>query len=161
MLGLVHLGAAMAALVLGLATIARPKGTPAHRMLGGAYAVLLLVVDIAALAIPRGDDGFGPFQVLAVISLVTLGVGIVPMWVLPRTEGVIAVHAITMSFSYVGLVGAGLSQAAAQAFPDSSAMAVVAASLATFAVGTLAIVARVPGAIGALSRSRPEAGDAA
>lgn len=151
MIGLLHAGAAVAALLLGLVTVARPKGTPRHRVLGGAYAVLLLVVDMAALAIPRDEAGLGPFQVLAVVSLVTVSVGIVPMWVLPRTEGVIAVHGITMSFSYVGLVAAGLSQAAAQALPDSSTVAVVAASLVTFVLGTLVIVARVPGAVGARS----------
>ena len=115
------------------------KGTTRHRIVGGCYAGALLMVNLGALTLSGGSGRFGPFQVLAIISLSTLLAGLVPMRLLPRTTGGIAAHGITMGFSYVGLVAAGLSQVAAQSFPHHTGMAVLAASLATFAVGAVAI----------------------
>ena len=151
----VHVGAALSCLALGAVVIACRKGTTRHRILGGSYAVVLLLVNIAALSIPRSGRGLGPFQILAIVSLATLVAGLVPMWVMRRTEGVVAVHAITMCFSYVGLVAAGLSQIAAERFPDQAAVAVTSVSVLTFAIGSWAIFVRVPRAITQLGGPQP------
>lgn len=143
----IHVDAAVAGLVLGALVIAMRKGTTRHRVAGGCYAVLLLVVNVAALAIPRSASGVGAFHVLAVFSLATLVAGFVPMWVRPRSEGIVAVHGITMCFSYAGLVAAGLSQAAAERFPEQAAAAVMITSAVTFAVASVAIFTRVPKAM--------------
>jgi uncharacterized membrane protein len=143
----IHVGAAVAGLVLGAAVIAMRKGTARHRIAGGCYAALLLVVNVAALSLPRSVSGLGAFHVLAILSLATLAAGLVPMWVRPRTERIVAVHGITMCFSYAGLVAAGLSQAMAERFPGQAVAAVTVTSAVTFAVASIAIYTRVPRAL--------------
>lgn len=151
-MSVVHIIGAGAALLLGALVIVMPKGTTRHRVVGAGYVVSLLVVNVAALTIPRGAPGLGPFHVLAIISLATLTAGLAPMWVMRRTPSVLAFHAITMCFSYVGLVAAGLSQVAAELTPGSAALAVTGTSFVTFAVGAMLIFTRVPRI---LSQPRP------
>ena len=147
---IVHVSAAIMALLLGASVLATPKGTTWHRRLGAAYATSLLLANIGALTM-TGDSGqFGAFQLLAVLSLATLLVGLGLMRRRARTEQVIATHAIIMGFSYVGLVAAGLSQLAAHAAPDHRATAVLATSAGTFTLGAVAIFTTVPRALHSL-----------
>lgn len=149
----VHVGAAVVALALGAVVFAMRKGTTRHRAVGACYAGTLLLSNAVALTVTRSTGDFGPFHVLAVVSLSTLAIGLVPMWVLPRSPRVIAVHGITMAFSYVGLVAAGLSQAVTHVIPDHSGAGVIATSVVTFAVGGTLIFGITP-----RSLARTEAG---
>jgi uncharacterized membrane protein len=47
----VHAFAAMAAFPLGVVQSAAPKGTPAHRTMGWAWAALMVVVSVSAFFI--------------------------------------------------------------------------------------------------------------
>ena len=107
----VHVGAAVIALVLGAVVLAMRKGTTRHRIVGGCYAGALLMVNLGALTLSGGSGRFGPFQVLAIISLSTLLAGLVPMRLLPRTTGVIAAHGITMGFSYAVAIFGSIDRA--------------------------------------------------
>lgn len=68
---LIHLGAALAALVLGIAVFLRRKGNFAHRVLGRAWVGLMLVTAISTYWI-RGGGTFSWIHGLSVISLVAL-----------------------------------------------------------------------------------------
>ena len=144
----VHVGAAVVALVLGAVVFAMRKGTIRHRAVGACYVGTLLLSNAVALTVTRSTGGFGPFHVLAIVSLCTLVVGLVPLWILPRGPRAIAVHGITMGFSYVGLVAAGLSQAVAQLVPAHSGVGVIATSALAFTVGAALIFSITPRSLG-------------
>ena len=73
--GWLHFLGALLALATGLVVLLNRKGTPTHRVLGTIYVVLLVGLNIAALSLHR-EDVFGPFHVLAVLSLATIVVGV-------------------------------------------------------------------------------------
>lgn len=151
----IHAGAAIAALVLGAVVVSMSKGTTRHRAAGACYVGLLLLSNAVALTLTRTTGGFGPFHVLAIVSLCTLAVGLVPMWILPRSPGAIAVHGITMGFSYIGLVAAGLSQAVAQLIPEHSSAGVLATSVITFTLGAAVIFRLTPRSLARTHASSP------
>ncbi len=68
---LIHLGAALAALVLGTGVFLRRKGTFGHRMLGRTWVGLMLVTAISTYWI-RSSGGFSWIHGLSVIALVAL-----------------------------------------------------------------------------------------
>lgn len=68
---LTHLGAALAALVLGSAIFLRRKGNLSHRVLGRAWLGLMLVTAISTYWI-RGSGSFSWIHGLSVISLAAL-----------------------------------------------------------------------------------------
>jgi uncharacterized membrane protein len=153
-----HVAAAISALVLGTVVVSTRKGTPRHRVMGSCYVIAILLTNIVALTVTRSTGGFGPFHVLALVSLCTVAAGIVPMWLFPRSAAVIAAHGITMGFSYVGLIAAGLSQAVAHLIPAQSGAGVVATSVVTFAAGAALIFRLIPRALsGAEAKGRDPA----
>ena len=68
---LIHVGAALAALVLGIAVFLRRKGTFGHRVLGRAWVGLMLLTAVSTYWI-RSSGGFSWIHGLSVISLVAL-----------------------------------------------------------------------------------------
>lgn len=68
---LIHLGAALAALVLGIAVFLRRKGTFAHRVLGRAWVALMLVTAISTYWI-RSSGSFSWIHGLSVVALIGL-----------------------------------------------------------------------------------------
>lgn len=142
---LAHVAAATSGLVLGAVVLVRGKGTSAHRAIGGVYAGILVLVNAAALGLHR-DATFGVFHWLAVVSLVTLVVGLTPLLLGRRSGPAIATHAYCMTWSYAGLVAAGSGQLAASRGPDSPAT-VPATIGAVLLACALAIAWRVPPAV--------------
>ena len=98
-----HVLAALSALGAGAAVLLMAEGTRLHRMIGVVYAVALVLVDVAALSLHR-ENTFGVFHVLAVVSLVTITVGLLPLLLGKRSELLITNHAYCMTWSYAGLV---------------------------------------------------------
>jgi uncharacterized membrane protein len=101
-----HILAAVSALIAGAAALLSPKGTHTHRAIGTAYVLALVLVNVAALSLHR-ESAFGVFHALAVLSLVTIAVGLSPLLLGKRSPPVIATHAYCMTWSYAGLVAAG------------------------------------------------------
>lgn len=141
--GIVHLVLAIAALVLGAAMFAREKGGSRHRSLGYLYSLALLLVNLSALSVYADSSGFGPFHVLALISLATLAGGFVPA-LLRRPGGAwLDLHAYFMCWSYVGLVAAGVAQMSTMLAGPGRLMVVAPAAIVVLA-GALLIHGRVP-----------------
>ncbi len=140
-----HVVAATSALLIGAVVVFRRKGTQSHRLVGGAYVVTLVLVDITALLVHH-EATFGVFHVLAIVSLITVAVGVVPLLLGRRSPEVFAMHAYCMVWTYAGLVAAGCGQLAASAAEDSS-RAVLGAIGFVLLVAALLIVWRVPPAL--------------
>ena len=68
---LLHLGAALFALVLGIVNLASAKGTPRHRAIGWIWIAAMLAVTLPSFGL-RGlnGDGFSWIHGLTVITLV-------------------------------------------------------------------------------------------
>ena len=141
-----HVVAAVTALVVGLAVLRAPKGARAHRRSGRLFGVALLLVNVAALSLHR-ESSFGVFHALAVISLGTLVVGLVPLLLGYRSGVALATHAYCMTWSYAGLVAAGSGQLAAGVGGDESPGVVPLVIASVLCLSGVAIVAKVPPAL--------------
>jgi uncharacterized membrane protein len=109
-LGAAHFAAALAALALGLVVIVEVKGTITHRLIGIGYVAAMIVLNVTALGVYRLTGQFGPFHVLALISLAILARGVVA--VLRRRPGWLATHYYSMAWSYIGLMAAASAEVA-------------------------------------------------
>ncbi len=109
-LGWIHTTFAVMAMVFGAAVVLRKKGTRAHRTVGWIYVLSMLGLNVTALMIYRLFGGFGPFHVLALISMATIMMGMYFAIARPISEW-LAVHYRVMSWSYVGLLAAAASEA--------------------------------------------------
>ena len=138
-----HVAAAMSALLAGAAVLLLPKGTPTHRGIGTAYVVALVLVDVAALSLHR-EAAFGVFHALAVASLVTIAVGLVPLLRGRRSPVAITTHAFCMTWSYAGLVAAGCGQLAVAVGQDLAAWVVPVVIGAVLSISGVVIFGRVP-----------------
>jgi uncharacterized membrane protein len=138
-----HVLAAFSALLVGAAVLLLPKGTHTHRVIGTVYVLVLVVVNVAALSLHR-ENAFGVFHALAVASLVTIAVGLVPLILGKRSPPVIVTHAYCMTWSYAGLVAAGCGQLAAAVGQDVGAWVVPVAIGTVLSISGVVIFGRVP-----------------
>jgi uncharacterized membrane protein len=100
---IVHLAAALCAMVLGAYQLLRPKGTPAHKVLGWTWVTLMFTVAITSLWIPSFLH-FTWIHLFTLLVLVQLPRG---LWRI--RHGNVAGHARTMRGLYVGgMVIAGI-----------------------------------------------------
>ena len=138
-----HIVAAMSALLAGAAVLLLPKGTHTHRALGTVYVLALVLVNVAALSLHR-ENAFGVFHALAVVSLVTIAVGLSPLLLGKRSPIVIATHAYCLTWSYAGLVAAGCGQLVVAIGQDSGGWVVPATIGTVFFISCVVIFGRVP-----------------
>jgi uncharacterized membrane protein len=120
-IGLTHTVAAVVALVAGAAVLLTRKGTRRHRQLGWAYVVSMLLLNGTALLIYRLFGRFGAFHVGAIFSFVTVVAGTVAALGARRARShrrsaerarALERHYQWMTWSYVGLVAAAVSEIA-------------------------------------------------
>ena len=138
-----HVVAALSALLAGFAVLVLPKGTHTHRVIGTGYVLALVLVNVAALSLHR-ENAFGVFHALAVTSLVTIAVGLLPLLLGKRSPRVIATHAFCMTWSYAGLAAAGCGQLAVAVGQDLAAWVVPVVIGAVLSIGGVIIFGKVP-----------------
>jgi len=138
-----HVLTAFSALLVGATVLLSPKGTHGHRVIGTVYVLALVLVNVAALSLHR-ENAFGVFHALALVSLVTIGVGLSPLVVGRRSPPAIATHAYCMAWSYAGLVAAGCGQLAAAAGQGDGSWSVPVVIGAVLAISGVLIFGRVP-----------------
>ena len=143
--GLAHAAIGIVALVLGLAVVVLRKGTALHRKIGITYLIAMSMLNLTALWIFDLTGRFGPFHVAALISLATLLAGYVPLVRRHKVTDWIAVHGTFMSWSYVGLIAAFISELATRVPGLGFTPTVVGVSTAiTVGCGALVIHTKVP-----------------
>ena len=105
----IHVTSAVISIVLGALVLLDAKGTLAHRALGVAYVLAMLMVNLSTLGLYRLLGTFGPFHVLALISFVVLLIGMIPLF--RRKKNWLQLHYRFMCGSYVGLLAAATAEA--------------------------------------------------
>lgn len=154
MLGTFHVIFAIAALTLGAAVACRPKGDRKHRTLGYFYAISLFLVNVSAISVYEDSAGVGPFHVLAIVSLVTLTGGFIPAFLRRPESWWLDLHGYFMSWSYVGLVAAGVAQLATMFSGLPGWLAVGLPSILVVITGGMLIHTRVPKILAAHTSGR-------
>ena len=147
-LGVGHLGTAILALLTGLVVVLRRKGTPFHRWCGRVYVAAMVLVNVTALSIYDLFGGFGPFHVFALISLVSVLLGVVTAWRRKPARGWIEAHAYWMTWSYVGLVAAAVSETATRYLNFDFGLTVGLATAFVVGCGAMIIRRHVPRLVG-------------
>lgn len=99
---LVHLFAALGAVILGGVTLAMRKGTPLHRLFGRLWVGLMLTAALVSFGIQRNGH-FSLIHLLSVLVLVAVSAS-----VYAAAKGHIDAHRKGMTRTYIGLVIAGL-----------------------------------------------------
>ena len=150
-LGTVHLALAIASLIIGAVMLSQHKGGLRHRVLGYLYSAALLLVNLSALMVYVDSSGFGPFHVLALISLATLAGGFIPAVLRRPNDSWLDIHAYFMSWSYVGLVAAGVAQITTNVAGAGTIQVVIPVILIVL-VGVLLIHGRVPHILSGFTR---------
>ena len=109
-IGLIHFISSLLALFFGSLILILKKGTKKHKKMGYAYAVSMLILLITSFMIYRLFNGFGIFHYAAILSAVTLILGMIPAWTKkPRTKWLIR-HFSFMYWSVIGLYAAFVSE---------------------------------------------------
>lgn len=147
MLGAIHIIFAITALSLGAAMLLQKKGGRRHRNFGYLYSVALLLVNLSALSVYRDSGQPGPFHILALISLATLSAGVLPALLRKPRNAWLNRHAYFMSWSYVGLVAAGVGQMATKVSDLPGVIAVGLPSVVIVLIGGLLIHTQMPKAV--------------
>lgn len=99
-IGYIHLFFAVVAMLTGLVVVFNTKGTKFHKTIGYTYVIHMLLLNISSFFISN-FNGFSIFHFFAIVSLVTILVGIYP--VLKKTKNWLDKHYYFMSWSVVGL----------------------------------------------------------
>ena len=156
-LGWVHLVFASLALAAGTVVVLIRKGTRWHRTLGHVYLTCMIALNVTALFIYQKFGIFGPFHWMAVASLLTLLVGMVPVFMRRPKGSWLQLHAGFISGSYVGLVAAAGSEVTSR-IPGTDeifGLVVSATTVLIIGIGVFVIQRNLPKAIeGAPSRFR-------
>ena len=142
--GVVHAGVGILALFLGVFVVVLGKGTNLHRRIGLCYVIAMVLLNATAMWIYDLTGRFGPFHVAALVSLVTLLAGYLPVLFRRHFTEWVALHGIFMSWSYVGLVAAFLAELAVRVPGLGFSPAVIGATVIAVTGGAVLIHTRVP-----------------
>ena len=100
--GLIHLISSCAALLFGTLVLVLKKGTKQHLTIGYLYVVSMGILFLTAFMIYRLFNGWGIFHYATLFGLVTLILGMIPIW-RRKPEG--AWKSQHFSFMYWSVIG--------------------------------------------------------
>jgi uncharacterized membrane protein len=110
LVGSIHAALALACIAIGAVQLLRPKRGAWHRARGYFFVYAMLVADATALLLYRFTGSFNMFHVGALANLACVVCAIVPMLQAPRPANWRLRHYYFISWSYVGLISAGLTE---------------------------------------------------
>jgi hypothetical protein len=142
--GIIHLVASIFALLFGTWVLVGEKGTRAHRKIGYLYAVSMLLLIATAFMIYRLFGRFGIFHVAAIVSMLTLLGGMIPVILRKPKKLWFGLHFSFMYWSVFGLYAAFVAEMAVRlpirttlSSPTTFFTTVAAATLATMLTGQI------------------------
>lgn len=100
--GFIHLVVSVIALITGLWVLCSPKGTKRHKQIGYLYALSMALLNLTAFMIYKLYGKFGIFHWLAVVSSITLVIGIYPV-IRKKAKNYLLTHFSFMYWSVIGL----------------------------------------------------------
>ncbi|MCU0239798.1 MAG: hypothetical protein MUC29_10175 [Pyrinomonadaceae bacterium] len=105
-IGLVHLIFSILSLIFGTIILFIEKGTKRHKKIGYAYVVSMLGVIVTSFLMYRLFGKFGIFHVAALVSAVTIGLGMIPAILRKPAKSWFSWHYNFMYWSIIGLYAA-------------------------------------------------------
>ena len=85
--GFIHLLSALLAMVAGSIVLLNTKGGLFHKRVGYVCVALMVVLNVTAFMIYHLFGKFGPFHALAILSMVGIAGGMVPVLLKQRISG--------------------------------------------------------------------------
>lgn len=149
--GAFHAGLGLMAIVLGFCVLILQKGTALHRRIGMAYLVSMVALNVTALAIYDLFGQWGPFHNLALVSLLTVTAGVVPVWVRRPRGRWMRLHATCMAWSFAGVLAAFFSELGARIPGVGLVAGVIWPTAAVMLAAAILIHTRVPRTVGRLA----------
>lgn len=135
-LGGLHFGSAILAMIFGAILILKEKGTKFHIRAGYIYAFMMIVLNVTALMIYKLFGHFGPFHYAALISLASLFGGLIPAYLKKPKKTWLEFHYEFMNWSVIGLYAAFWSETFSRFFRFAGFWVLVATATAiTVSVG--------------------------
>ncbi|MBM3347696.1 MAG: DUF2306 domain-containing protein [Betaproteobacteria bacterium] len=95
---LIHLFAAVPAMLLGAFVLLRPKGTVIHKLLGRLWIALMLITAVGSFGI-KSDGQFSWIHILGVVTIVSIDAGLIGI-----RRGRRGTHQRCMQGAYSGLL---------------------------------------------------------
>lgn len=108
--GFIHLIAAVIALITGTLVLSLKKGTKLHTKIGYVYVISMIIVNSTAFMIYRLFNGFGIFHMAALVSLLTVIAGMIPVLLRKPKKNWLDIHLAFMYWSVIGLYAAFVSE---------------------------------------------------
>ena len=134
-LGWFHFITSLIAILSGTYILFKPKGTKLHKQVGYLYALLMVLVCGSALGVYNITGGFGVFHTLAIAGLLTLIMGLTPIFFNKYKE----LHLWFMYYSVLGLYAAFISELSLRIPEKPSYKAVGIATVIVFILGSIFI----------------------
>ena len=104
--GLIHLISSILSLVAGAIVLMMKKGTIPHKQMGYVYVVSMGVLLLTSFMIYRLFNGWGIFHYTTIASLLTISLGMIPIWTKKPTQSWKYMHFSFMYWSVIGLYSA-------------------------------------------------------
>ncbi len=104
--GLIHLVASVVALATGSLVLLMKKGTIRHKQTGYGYVISMVLLLLTSLMIYRLFNGWGIFHYTTIASLLTISLGMIPIWTKKPTRKWKYMHFSFMYWSVIGLYSA-------------------------------------------------------
>jgi uncharacterized membrane protein len=157
--GAIHTVLAMLGIVVGSIQFLRPKRGPMHRARGYAFVYAMLVADGTAMLVFQFTGRFNILHVGAIVNLLCIVLAILPVLRSPRPSNWKNQHYYFMSWSYVGLLAAAVTELVVRTGPlatrERAWMATAATSVVVTTIGYVLINRYRP-----VSGSQPSGRDA-
>ena len=105
-IGLVHLISSCFALIFGTYILIAEKGTKRHIKIGYLYVISMGILILTAFMIYRLFNGWGIFHYTTLLSLISIILGMVPIWTKKPKDNWKYLHFTFMYWSVIGLYAA-------------------------------------------------------
>ena len=109
-IGLIHLISSCFALIFGTYILVAKKGTKRHIKVGYLYVISMGILILTAFMIYRLFNGWGIFHYMTLLSLISIILGMVPIWAKKQKTNWKYLHFAFMYWSVIGLYAAFVAE---------------------------------------------------